>query len=326
MIEHAFSRWAQSVGLAVFVLLLLLLPQSTWAQEKKEKLPDPEEVTIKTGGLPNMIAPPVTLKATYYGSKEGKEAAPVVLLHGYKGSREDYGEFAPFLQEQGYAVLAVDLRGHGESTEITGTTRTLPDVKNWNQLHFKAMAQYDMEAVKGWLLEKHNAGELNIERLAVVAADMSTIVAVNWALKDWSWPILNGLKQGQDVKALVLLSPQRNFRGYTMMQALRAPTIQRGINFQLIVGENDRKALQDAEAIHNILSVGRPDPKDPEEIVKYKNLFFDKVDTAFQGTKLLTRDFKIEPRIAKFIELRVVNQDTFLNFDLEWKERENPFD
>lgn len=60
----------------------------------------------------------VMLTATYYPSNKdkGEEAIPVLLIHG---ARRDRNDFSPLLDEfrsRGYAVLAVDLRGHGTST------------------------------------------------------------------------------------------------------------------------------------------------------------------------------------------------------------------
>ena len=42
-------------------------------------------------------------------------AAPLLLVHGYTGSKEDYGPVLSALAEQQRRVLAVDLPGHGES-------------------------------------------------------------------------------------------------------------------------------------------------------------------------------------------------------------------
>ena len=66
------------------------------------------------------------------------------------------------------------------------------------------MAALDMEAVRKFLVDKNDAGELNLNKLCLVGSGMGASVAANWAVQDWSAPPLAVGKQGQDVKALVL--------------------------------------------------------------------------------------------------------------------------
>lgn len=54
------------------------------------------------------------LGATYWPGKT-PNAPGVVLMHGIFASRQGYAAQAAWLAQQGFAVLTVDLRGHGES-------------------------------------------------------------------------------------------------------------------------------------------------------------------------------------------------------------------
>jgi len=57
-----------------------------------------------------------SLRVDGYPLAEGaKSRGVVVLLHGFAEHRRRYGHVAAHLNEQGYHVLAGDLRGHGES-------------------------------------------------------------------------------------------------------------------------------------------------------------------------------------------------------------------
>ncbi len=58
----------------------------------------------------------VTLKAWYAPATNG---AAIILLHGAGGSREGVRDHAVMLAENGYGVLALDMRGHGESGGTT---------------------------------------------------------------------------------------------------------------------------------------------------------------------------------------------------------------
>ena len=68
----------------------------------------------------------VSVGVTYYPSTLGTNATPVVMLHDFKESRAVYDGFATRLQQpepgdkhRPFAVLTVDLRGHGDSVSQT---------------------------------------------------------------------------------------------------------------------------------------------------------------------------------------------------------------
>ncbi len=166
---------------------------------------------------------------------------PVIVLHGYKKDRHDFDELATALQARGHWVIAPDLRGHGESTQITRPGETATDKIDDETLKpadVKDMfARYgDLEAVKSYLIQKNNAEELNIDKLCVIGSDMGAVVAINWALLDWSWPVLSNGKQGQDVKALVLISPESNSKGVRTVDAINDQTIRTNLAILLIAG------------------------------------------------------------------------------------------
>ncbi len=135
------------------------------------ELPRPEDIAMQT-------ADNVLLTATYYRGGKGKESIPVVLLHGWKHNRTDYTKyFAPYLQSKGFAVVVPDLRGHGDSTRLKtlhGKDETL-DAITLAPNQFNLMVTQDMKAVKDFLWEKNNAGELNLDKLCVVGAEMGAL-------------------------------------------------------------------------------------------------------------------------------------------------------
>ncbi|HEY1067528.1 MAG TPA: hypothetical protein VGE52_15505 [Pirellulales bacterium] len=294
------------------VLCLSVAP--LYAQDKpkdKSDLPSPSDVTIETPDG-------VLLRATYYPSLKGREAVPIILLPDHvnadksPGSRSDYRDLCLTLQAAGHAPLAVDWRGIGESTAYRNGMKI--EVEKLRAQVLEAVTTIDMEAIKNWLMAKNNLGECNIDKLSVVAAGASTPVAINWAVRDWAWPILPGRgKQGQDVKALVLLSPVWNAAGYGIDQGVNLLAANRGVSVQIAVGgRGGSKLLKEAGKLNDRIKAARPEPKDqkPEDAIKNRTLIYFEYETQFQGVKLLGQQKKLlEEHIVKFEELRCVNQD-----------------
>ncbi|MCE9545980.1 MAG: alpha/beta hydrolase [Planctomycetia bacterium] len=282
--------------------------------EEEEPPPDPAAVSLDTkDGM--------ALKATFYGSNKGKKAVPVIILHEWNGSREAYKDLALYLQSKGCAVLVPDLRGHGESTQFHpgGQERAVTLVANKvKKAEIQSMVTEDLEAIKRFLMTKNNAGELNIEKLCVVGSEMGAVVAANWAVLDWSWPKLPTYKQGQDVKALVLISPEWAVRGMGLSTTLDNSKLQQELSMMILVGGKDRKAQQGAERINGAIKRFHPEPSAKEAREK-KTLFFLSLPTSLQGAKLVNQpEMKANQLIAGFIEARLASKP------FEWTERKRP--
>lgn len=194
--------------------------------------------------------------ATYYGGIHLKKSPAIILLHDVLGSSADLSELAAFLQKTyGYAVLVPDLRGHGDSQK-TGEIEI--DPAKITRAEFDAF-MLDIEACKKFLIAHNDEGELNIDMLIVVGVGKTCVPTVNWTLGDWSYPALVGLRQGQDVKGVVLISPEQSFKGVRMTNALRAPIftgkeIAEPLRMLLAVGKNDEALVKEADAIREIVA------------------------------------------------------------------------
>ncbi len=262
-----------------------------------KRLPPSQPVVLKTRDG-------VQLAATFYPGVAAKEvqkdAVPVILLHGYKGSRADFNDLALVLQGAGCAVLVPDLRGHGESTR-----RVMPDGKEqkinpalFTKFDLEAMVEYDVEACASFLIEKNNAKELNIDKLCVVGAEMGSVVAVNWAQWNWHWPVLATGKQGQDVKGLVLLSPAWAFKGLPINGVVNDREFSPKLAWMIVVGEQDAKEMADAKRLYQTLE--KIFPTDP---TAKAGLVFKPLPTSLQGAKLLAKNLNASADIVKFVDL-----------------------
>ena len=281
--------------------LLLALP-STWCWASSQDL------TLNTRDG-------VKLGITYYPSSKGKEAVPIVILHDFKESRSIYQSFAASLQasrteDNTRAVVTVDLRGHGESTVQSGgggRTREL-DPTRLTKRDYELMVTQDLAAVRRFLVEKNNRGELNLNALCLVGAGMGANVAAYWSASDWAWPELASLKQGQDVKALVLASPEWGFRGLPLLKPLRQPGFRDRVSFLIVYGERSGKAKKDAMNVHKNLAKFHPEPP-RDKIKELKDLFLIGLPTKLQGTRLLTNsEFGMEADVDAFIDARVTSK------------------
>jgi len=277
------------------------------------------------------------LALTYYPSAnseelqqgKGKKTIPIVLLHGWKQSRNDYKDLAHALQKLGYAVIVPDLRGHGGSTRRKGATRddTL-DAAKLAPAQFSLMVTQDMRTVKDFLWQRNNAGELNIDKLCVVGAEMGASVALNFALLDAVDQERNQVprpdyKLGRFVKAIVLISPELSFRGLPIRKAAVYPPVQRDISVMILVGKQDAKALAEAKRIHGIFAKSHPEPTGDDKLDR-QTLFLGELATSLQGTKLLDPKFNLPAVIADFVNRRLVKSDAAKEWS--WRERKFPYE
>jgi pimeloyl-ACP methyl ester carboxylesterase len=300
-------------------LLAAAAPVVAFAQATKPakpaeapKLPPP----VVVGGNELKTRDGVLLKADFYPSTKGKEAVPVILLHMWKGDRKELTHLALYLQNAGHAVLVPDLRGHGESTRVQmGNVEKTLDGSKLLPDDFSRMVRFDMETLKAYLLKKNHEGELNIEKLCVVGAEMGALVGLDWARLDWSWPTLADRKQGQDVKALVLLSPQWVFPGLNARAAMSHPAVLNDLSVLIIAAGEDSRAASEARRMHAVWERYHPEPPEAKAVEK-KDLFLFALKTKLPGTKMLDiRELEVESMIAEFIDVRLVKQS------FPWKDR-----
>jgi pimeloyl-ACP methyl ester carboxylesterase len=286
-------RWALLLALVFPLDARAADPAAAQPEADEIPLPAPEDVQLRTkDGL--------HLHAVYYAGTQKKQSVPIVLLHAYNGDCHDFDDLALLLQRRGHAVIAPDLRGHGESKEINRDGRSEKiETASLRGPDFADMWTHDVETVKSFLIVKNNAGELNIDKLCVVGAEMGAIIAANWAQLDWSWPILSSGKQGQDVKALVMISPESNFKGMKLIDAISAPDIRSELAIMLIAGRKNSRYGEEANKLYKHFAKYHVDKTSP-------TLELLRPETKPQGAKLLSeKSLGVEAAIVKFIDLMV---------------------
>ncbi|HEX4150372.1 MAG TPA: alpha/beta fold hydrolase [Pirellulales bacterium] len=305
-------RFVRLLGIAlVWAWVLAVGSAAVRAQESeddKDKIPPPVDLMLTTGDQ-------VGIQCTYFGGMHKKESVPVILLHQFNGNRHDWDDLALYLQKTyGFALIAPDLRGHGNSTS-QGARKLLASSMPLDQ--YPLMVQRDLDAVKQHLMQRNNNGELNINKLTVVGAEMGAIVGLLWTQSDWSWPVLTTGKQGQDVRALAMISPPFVFKNLKLTELAQNGPVQmavrRDISVYIAVGKSDSKALSDAKRIYSLFENYHKAAMAKAETT---DLFFDAMSTKLQGDKLIEeKSLKLGERIGEFIDVRVANQS------FPWSER-----
>lgn len=134
----------------------------------------------------------VIISGDYYGVPEPK--GYVLMLHMMPAVKESWQELAKAMNRASFAVLAIDLRGHGES--INKTDGTTLNYKNFtDQQHQSSI--YDVKAALNWLRME---GAMN-HCVAVVGASIGANLA------------LYTLANVKEIPTAVLMSPGLDFRG-----------------------------------------------------------------------------------------------------------------
>ena len=233
----------------------------------------------------------VHLRCIYYESplakKQGKQVFPVVLVHGWGRGAADFHYLA-----QGLQGLA-----NGNKAPITRQRMKPKD---------KAAVLLDLQAVKSFLLEENNAGRLNIEKLCVVGAAEGALLAMNWALYDWSRQDLPAFEIGKDIRGLILLSPPKSFGRFNAQVPLQHQFILRQMPMLIAVGQGDRTASKDAERLYSKLEGRRKGAGNTAT-----GLFVSTANTNLQGAELLNPRLPITKGIVDFMKLMRRQSDRF---------------
>lgn len=162
------------------------------------------------------------IKATleYPKVKGKKDYSTVVLLHSLGYSSQWWETLPKELTNSGYAVLKIDLRGHGKSVYNSRLVRT-----SWKSMTNSAYAKYPDDVIKVVeFVKAENSKKTFFNNWAIVGADIGASTAILAADKIPNKP-----------KTIVLLSPVVKTRG------LYVPVKLANLNMDIfsISGTND---------------------------------------------------------------------------------------
>lgn len=316
------------VGTVVVAGVLTIWAQTVRAQATAKTAAAPlkgeEHVLRSADGWPIHI--------TYFPSERGKEASVVVLLHMKGRNQRSWthanAKFLRTLIEEGYAIVAVDLRKHGKSTgqQAGGSTSKAPQATAKSKAadttlraaDYQMMVVGDLEAVKAFILQEHQNGKLNVRKLAIIAPEMSAPLAINFTVNDWAKPPYNDAPaprpgmpdartpRGQDVQALVLLSPENSVPGVSTSRTI--PVLKAlPVAVFIAVAKGDKRDRGTAKRMYSQLGGGN---------ANRKALYFAEYPGNARGTDLLLiPQLKIHTHILGFLKKHVAS------LEIPWRDR-----
>ncbi len=313
-------RLGQRLSIALSLALIASFVCPLPAQDRKPNKPTSKKisVTTKDGVLLSFVYFPAFFKKEKSGGEDPdarKSVAPLILVHDWDGRGSELYPVAQYLQTRKISVAVPDLRGHGASTrQVIGGVEKKIDRAKMRSSQINS-AVLDIERVKKFLLEENNKKQVNIEMLTVMGTGFGSALALNWAVYDWNAPRLPTFKQGQDVKALILLSPRMTHRGASARTALKHPALRNTISVQVISGTR-AKTHKDAERIYRALYRPRED-KSTARVVLVE------LDTNLEGPRLLSSPLgkDVASHMTRFLNARIFK----LAPQLPWTDRTPPF-
>lgn len=144
----------------------------------------------------------------------------VVLLHGLNGAYPDWGAFPSRLVEKGYAVLAIDMRGHGASRPRRQDWRRFKP-NDWQQLpkditriiQYIATPRTVVEGeVKGGLPGHLEVDGQHVWLIGAGVGANTAVLSAQMAIRSKQQPVT--------LDGMVLLSPTLEYKGLRTLEAM----------------------------------------------------------------------------------------------------------
>jgi dienelactone hydrolase len=131
----------------------------------------------------------------------GKGAPAVILLHQRAKDKSSWGDMPTKLVAEGYAVIAIDLRGHGQTVDAQGRSVPLDALRD---IDYQAMLN-DVAAAHAYLAMQKT---VDATRVAIIGASIGANLALIYAGND------------RRVRAVVALSPGLDYRSLQPLPAM----------------------------------------------------------------------------------------------------------
>ncbi len=166
----------------------------------------------------------VTIAGDWYSSDGDRFA---LLLHMMPATKESWATLAERLVEQGISCLAIDLRGHGASTNGGAL-----DYHAFSDAEHQASVK-DVEAAFAFLESKGATAE----NTRMLGASIGANLAINFAA-------------AKGMPVVVALSPGLNYHGVKTADAVRA--LRQGQQVLLVASDDDTESAEGSALLHSM--------------------------------------------------------------------------
>ncbi|QDS94053.1 Alpha/beta hydrolase family protein [Roseimaritima multifibrata] len=281
-------------------VLVMATTTACFAQAPKKRPGEKEERPFQIVAIETKDG--VRLRAAYFPSDKEKDAVPVLIVHEWGGQASPYLRLGLALKKAGCAVLIPELRGHGASnkyTTLSGGEEEF-DLSKMGQADVALMLSRDLESCKGFLKEKNDAGELNLNALTLIGVKEGAALAAEWAIADWNFPSLGSKKQGQDVRAMIYVSPEELHKGVRLDKTFRDRFVWRLPT--LIIAGKGSPEMGAANTVHDRLEKMRKKARMTDE--EANKMFL--ANASLSGANLIQNDPAVTTEIVNFINSQVL--------------------
>ncbi len=193
------------------------------------------------------VDPQITLAGTLYEPKATKTGAPAaILVHEAGGNRDELKDVAEKLQKQGFMVLALDLRGHGESAKEGSDWSKLDDAGKkaaWTA------AIADLRAGITFVRARPN---VQVGNLSLIGYRSGCTLVTRYAMRD------------ESVRSIALLDPQTEQYGLNVMKDIEGLG---GLPTYVVVAKGDEK---DGQRLADAASRASHGAKDALQLLQSK--------------------------------------------------------
>ena len=169
------------------------------------------------------------MKKVAVSSAGSTESPVVILLHMYRNDRSSWDPLVPELVDKGITVLALDQRGHGESTQRGNETVRVEDIP---RDEFGAVVRdgvKDVAAARAYLAGRG----FDVSRVALVGASYGCTVA------------LLAAEAVEGVRAVALLSPGTAYFGVDVREIAK----RLALPLMAVAAEDDGQAAAAARSL-----------------------------------------------------------------------------